>query len=164
MSLPAYAYLYDENGIQIQGNCKTLGREGAIEIMSSSYGVSQPVDSFTGRMTGTRQHDAFTIHKQVDKTSPFLADCVCQSRRFQKMVIHYFDINDAGIEFEVYRVTLDSVVVAFVNAAHTYIPGSGTPNMIESVGFRFNAIEWFYLDGFIKYDDAWSRPQQPAQK
>jgi len=30
------------------------GREGAIEVMSSSYGVSQPVDASTGRMEGVR--------------------------------------------------------------------------------------------------------------
>ena len=144
MSLPAYAYLFDENGVQIKGSCTALGREGAIEVMSSSYGVSQPVDAFTGRMTGTRQHDAFTIHKQIDKTSPCLANAVCLSKRLQKMVIHYYDTNEAGLEYEVYRVTMDSVVVMFVKAAHSYIPGAKTANMLESVGFRFNAIEWFY--------------------
>jgi len=164
MSLPAYAYLYDENGVLIAGNCKALGREGAIEVMSSSYGVGQPVDSCTGRMTGCRQHDAFVIHKQIDKVSPFLANAVCLSRRLSKVVIHYYEVNDAGIECELYRVTLDDVCVMFVNAAHSYVPGSHVPNMLENVGFRFNRIEWFYLDGFIKYDDAWSRPQQPAQK
>lgn len=39
MSLPAYLFLYDENGMQIPGVCMALGREGAIEIMNSSYGV-----------------------------------------------------------------------------------------------------------------------------
>ena len=29
MSLPAYMYLYDENGQQIKGSCMALGREGA---------------------------------------------------------------------------------------------------------------------------------------
>lgn len=77
------------------------------------------------------------------------------------MIIHYYEANDAGIEKEIYRITLGDVVVMFVNASHTYIPGSNSPNMIESIGFRFNSIEWFYLDGLIKYDDAWSKtPQQ----
>lgn len=47
MSLPAYLFLYDENGMQIPGDCMALGREGAIEIMNSSYGVRQPVDRVT---------------------------------------------------------------------------------------------------------------------
>lgn len=41
MSLPAYLFLYDENGMQIIGDCLALGREGAIEIMNSSYVVLQ---------------------------------------------------------------------------------------------------------------------------
>lgn len=34
-----------------------------------------------------------------------------------------------------------------VNAAHAYMPGSHTPG-----------IEWFYIEGNIKYDDDWSHP------
>lgn len=29
MSLPAYLFLYDKNGVQIKVSCSTLGREGA---------------------------------------------------------------------------------------------------------------------------------------
>ncbi len=73
MSLPAYLFLYDENGMLVQGECMMPGREGAIEIMNSSYGVKQAVDSHTGNMTGTRQHGPVTLHKQLDKVSPYLA-------------------------------------------------------------------------------------------
>ncbi len=73
MSLPAYLFLFDENGMQVQGDCMMPGREGAIEIMNSSYGIKQAVDSHTGNMTGTRQHSPVTVHKQLDKVSPYLA-------------------------------------------------------------------------------------------
>lgn len=164
MSLPAYMYLYDENGMLVNGDCTAPGREGAIEVMSSSYGVAQPVDSNTGSMTGTRQHSAFTLHKQIDKLSPYLAICVCESRRLQKAEIKYYETDAAGIEREVYRVTLDSIVIMYVNAAHTYIPGSNSPNMIETVGISFRGIEWFYLEGMIKYSDSWMKPQERQQK
>ena len=39
MSLPAYMYIYDENGQQIKGSCMALGREGAIEVMNSGYSM-----------------------------------------------------------------------------------------------------------------------------
>ena len=86
MSLPAYLFLYDENGMQLKGECLALGREGAVEVMSSSYGISQPVDPHTGRMGGTRQHEPFIIHKQLDKLSPLFAVYVCDGRRLQKAV------------------------------------------------------------------------------
>jgi len=70
MSLPAYVFIYDENGMLLNGGGLSLGREGATEVMSSSYGVSQPVDACTGKMGGVRQHAPYIIHKQIDKLSP----------------------------------------------------------------------------------------------
>lgn len=158
MSLPAYMFLYDENGMLLNSGSHNVRREGAVEILSSSYGVSQPVDSWMGRMTGTRQHEPYILHKDIDKLSPFLAICVCENRRLKKVEIKYYEINDAGIEKEIYRVTMEDVVIATVNANHTFIPGSNKHNMIETVGLRYNSIEWLYLDGMIKYSDAWSKP------
>ena len=164
MSLPAYLLLYDENGMQIVGDCMALGREGAIEVMNSSYGVRQRIDSCTGSMTETRQHDPVTIHKQLDKVSPYLAIAVCEGRRLQKAVIKYYEIMDAGIEIEVYNITLESVVISSVDFSHVYYPGSTTPNMHEVVGLGFRGIEWNYVKGNIKYDDAWMKPKKEEQK
>lgn len=164
MSLPAYLFLYDENGMLLNGGSLALGREGAVEVMSSSNGVSQPVDTHTGRMTGTRQHAPYIIHKQVNKLSPYLAICICEGRRLQKAEIKYYEINAAGIEREIYRVTLEGVVIMSVNANHTYIPGTNSHNMIETVSLCYNSIEWYYLDGVIKYSDAWSKPAPQQQQ
>ena len=166
MSLPAYLFLYDENGLLLKGSSDSAGREGAIEVLSSSYGVSQPVDKNTGRMGGTRQHEPYIIHKDIDKISPLLAICVCEGRRLQKAEIRYYETTRAGLEREAFRVTMGEVVIAYVNANHTYIPGSNKHNMIETVGLRFNSIEWFWLQGMIKYSDTWSKPapQQQAKQ
>ena len=153
MSLPAYMYLYDENGQLIKGSCMALDREGAIEIMNSSYGVYQNTCRNTGKLMGSREHNAFTLHKEID-----FAVAVCQSKRLQKAVIHYYDINEAGIEYEIYRITLTSIVIMSVNASHAYIPGSRTPGMMENIAISYSGIEWFYIEGNIKYDDDWSRP------
>lgn len=164
MSLPAYLFLYDANGMLINGGSSVSGRERATEVMSSSYGVAQPLDGNTGRMTGTRHHEPYVIHKQIDRLSPYLAVCVCEGRRLQKAEIRYYETSEAGIEKEVYRVTMEGVVVMYVNANHTYIPGSNSANMIETVGLRYTGIEWFYLDGMIKYQDSWCRPAKKEEK
>lgn len=158
MSLPAYMCIYDEKGNQIKGNCMAQGREGAIEIMHSGYGVYQLTCASTGKLTGGRQHNPFILHKEIDKTSPFFAVAVCQSRRLQKAVIHYYEINEAGVEHEIYRVTLNSIVIMSVNASHDYIPGSHMHGMMENIAISYSGIEWFYIEGNIKYDDDWSRP------
>jgi type VI secretion system effector, Hcp1 family len=164
MSLPAYLFLYDENGMQVEGNCSALGREGAIEVMNSSYGVRQAIDAHTGSITGTRQHSPLIIHKQLDKVNPYLAIAVCESKRLQKAVIKYYDIIEAGLETEIYNITLENVVVSSVDFTHVYYPGSSSPNMHEVVGLRFRAITWNYVEGNISYDDAWMKPKNEDQK
>jgi len=93
MSLPAYLFLYDENGVQVKGECLAAGREGAIEIMSSSHAVNQGVDAHTGSLTGSRMHSPYILHKQTDKTSPYLAVAVCEGRRLKRAEIRFYDIN-----------------------------------------------------------------------
>lgn len=167
MSLPAYLFLYDENGRLISGTgggivSETLeGRLGGIEIMSSQHGVYQPVDATTGRMGGTRHHNSFVLHKQVDKVSPLLNDAVCTGKTFQKAIIKYYETNSAGVEAEIYRITMERVVIASVNFSHAYIQGSHTPNMLEVIGLRYNLIEWLYVPSVIKCDDAWYREDKP---
>ncbi|MBV8042045.1 type VI secretion system tube protein TssD [Pluralibacter sp.] len=155
MSLPAYLFLYDTNGVQIKGDCSLLMREGAIEIMSSQHNISQSADAYTGRLTGTRMHDAYTLHKQIDKTSPLLNNAACTGQVFLKAEIRYYAINSAGIEYETYRITMERVVVTYVAFSHAYIPGAITPNMLEIIGLRYNKIEWHYVTGNIKYEDSW---------
>lgn len=163
MTLPAYLFLYDDHGVQINSDCQAPGREGAIEVLNSSYGLRQSVDSFTGSMTGTRQHDPIKIHKQLDKTSPFFAIAVCESRRLQKAVLKYYETSEAGFEVEVYSITLKSVVISSVDFTHIYYPGSSVPNMHEVIGLRFREIEWNYHKGNIKYDDAWIKPSKQQE-
>jgi type VI secretion system secreted protein Hcp len=111
-------------------------------------------------MTSIVLRSIIYLLKHVHKVRPYLANAVCEGKRLQKAEIKYFEINDAGVERETYRVTLESVVIMSVNANHTYIPGSDSPNMIEAVALRYKAIEWFCLDGMIKYGDSWMRKER----
>lgn len=163
MSLPAYLFLYDSNGLLISGepggivNELIEGRRGGIEIMNSSHSMSVGVDSVSGYLTGCRQHGAYTVHKKVDSISPILNDALCTGKKFQKAIVKYYEITDAGIEKEVYRVTMSNALIAAINFSHAYIGGSKVNNMLETISLRYSGIEWFYLPGMIKYSDSWDR-------
>lgn len=166
MSLPAYLLLYDEHGMLI-GNTNNFSesviselsedRQNGIEIMSSQHGIYQPADGSTGRLCGARQHNSYILHKQLDKHTPMFNDAVCNGKVFHKAVVKYYETSDAGIETEVYRVTMGRVVITSADFSHAYVQGSRSPNMLEVIGLRYNSIEWFYIPGVIKYDDAWYR-------
>ncbi len=157
MSLPAYLFLYDENGVQIKGSCSASGREGAIEVMNTQHGITLPTDPHTGSMTGTRMHEPVIMSKEVDKSSPYLFDSVCSCKRLKNAIIRFYAINNAGMEAEVYNIKLESVVVSSIVFNHSYIPGSTNPNMNEVIKLRYRGIEWNYLPGNIKADDYWDK-------
>ncbi|MEM6049577.1 type VI secretion system tube protein TssD [Erwinia sp. P7711] len=171
MSLPAYLFLYDENGMLISNTNNgageielSEGHRGGIEIMSSQHGIYQPADGATGRLSGARQHHSYILHKQLDKNSPMLNNAVCTGKVFKQAVIKYYETTDAGVETEVYRVTMGRVVIISTDFSHAYVQGSRSPNMLEVIGLRYNSIEWFYIPGVIKYDDAWRREPKDEEK
>lgn len=104
------------------------------------------------------------VHKQLDKVSPDLAVAVCEGKRLQKAVIKYYETIEAGIEVEIYNITLEDVVISSVDFTHVNYPGSSSPNMHEVVGLRFRDIEWNYVRGNIKYNDAWMKPAKKEQQ
>lgn len=63
MSDPAYLWLTDENGSPMSGSSLVVGRVGAIEIKSLTHNINIPVDSNTGRLTGTRIHAPIMFQK-----------------------------------------------------------------------------------------------------
>lgn len=157
MSLPAYLFLYDENGVLIKGSCTALRREGAIEVMSTQHCINLAVDAHSGSLTGSRMHQPIIINKEVDKSSPYLFDSVCTGRKLSKAILRFYIINESGIESEIYKLKLEKVIVSSVNFNHSYIPGSTTPNMIEVVNLRYGAIGWHYLTGNISTSDFWGK-------
>lgn len=165
MSLPAYLFLYDENGVHLKGGCMTLGREGAIEIMNTQHGISLSVDPHSGSLTGSRLHEPMIINKEVDKSSPYLFDFVCSGKRLKTAILRFYAINESGVENEIYNLTMDSVIVSSVVFTHSYIPGAITPNMMEVVKLRYRGIAWNYLAGNILTNDFWGKgSQKPEEK
>lgn len=160
MSLPAYLFLYDDNGVQIKGSCSALSREGAIEVMATQHAINIPVDPHSGSLVGGRMHSPVVINKDVDKSSPYLFDFLCMGTRLQKAILRFYAINDAGVEYEVYNLTLEKVVISSINFNHSYRPGSTSQNMMEVVNLRYGGIKWSYLKGNIITEDFWGKESQ----
>ena len=58
------------------------------------------------------------------------------------------------------RIIIVSWELYSLDFTHVYYPGSSAPNMHEVVGLRSRAIEWNYVRGNIKYDDAWMKKKK----
>jgi type VI secretion system secreted protein Hcp len=151
-------WLKDDGGADIRGASTVQGREGSIEIIGFSHGLNLPVDGSTGKITGTRTHSAMCIEKEFDATSPYLYKAVAKGQTLKSAELKWYRINDAGQEKPYFIMLLEGVKVTGINPGmpSTKLDGMSQINHLESVSLMYERITWHYLDGNIKFTDAWN--------
>ena len=154
MSTPAHLWLENEGGAPVVGGCMMPLRLGSIELKSFSHGVSIPVDSQWGKLTGTRVHRPITIVKEFDQTTPLLYRAVCEGRTMKKATIKMYRILESGIEAEYFNIILDNVKLTTI--APYLAPNGMSSTHLETLELRYEAITWKYTDGNIIYRDSWN--------
>lgn len=157
MSIPANMWLKDDGGADIKGSVNVRDREGSIEIIGLSHGLNLPVDTASGKITGTRQHSSMMLEKEIDSSSPYLNRAVASGQALKSAEIRFYNINDAGQEVCYYIILLEDVKVTSVN---TSIPNaklsSNQINHVESVSLNYEKITWHFIDGNIQFSDSWN--------
>src|SRR5580765_5644874 len=147
MAIAAYGEFYDDQGAKIEGSVKIKGREGMVEMLSFDHNVSIPTDTYNGTLTGTRKHDAIEFQKKFDKATVYFNKAVCRGQTLQKVVIHWYDINDNGSEQEYFRHELENVkLVSVAPVTHNVkdIDKERYPHL-ESVSLRYEKIKWVHV-------------------
>jgi len=158
MSIPAYLWLYDQNGVLIKGGSEVLNREGAIEVQSFTHGLSVPFDGNTGRLMSTRIHQTMGIVKEFDNSTPYLYRAVAKNEKLQKAIIKWYRINSAGVEEEFLNMAMEGLRLININPhMHNFKLANGQSSApTESIGLGYQKITWKYLDGNISFTDEWN--------
>ncbi|MDW8847855.1 type VI secretion system tube protein TssD [Erwinia sp. MMLR14_017] len=165
MAIPVYLFLKDDGGSVIKGSVDVTGREGSIEVLGLHHMVSIPTDNASGKVTGTRQHMAYMIEKEVDSSSSYLYKALTTGQMLKSAELKFYRINYAGQEEEYFNVLLENVGVVNVMPVMLDIKDASKEkfNHMEIVEFRYEKITWHYLDGNIIHADSWaSRPMVAA--
>lgn len=154
MSAPAHLWLEDENGSPVVGSCLIPQRLGSIELKSFSHGVTIPVESGWGKLTGTRVHRHVVIVKEFDQTTPLLYRAVCEGRTLKKALVRMYRIFESGIESEYFNIIMENVKITTVSP---YLAPNGISSThLETLEVRYEAITWTFTEGNIIYRDAWN--------
>ncbi|KDB07300.1 type VI secretion system effector, Hcp1 family [Burkholderia sp. lig30] len=125
MPIPAYMWLKDDGGAEIKGSVTVQGREGSIEVIGFSHGLNLPVDSSSGKVTGTRSHAPMSIEKEFDASNPYLYKAVAKGQTLQSAELKWYRINDAGQEQVYFIMLLENVKIAGIN------PGMANAKLAE---------------------------------
>ena len=115
------------------------------DILSFSQGVSQPGGSATGatRRRGDAILDDVSVSKELDKSSPKIAESVCKGKVYPKVEIHLTaSYTDAG-RTTYYAYELKNVLVTSYN-----ISGSGQSEDVptEQISMNFEEIKVTYTE------------------
>ena len=155
MPTPIYAYF---DGID--GSNEQSGREKSVQILEANHVVEIPVDVKDASATSKRLHRAFELTANVDKATPLLAECVCNSKTIATVKLEYWRINEEGIEENYFNVEMEKVRIVkmknwFPNV--DYEP-TGTYKHMMTYDLRYDKITWTYTDGNLSFSDEWKKP------
>ena len=158
MAIPGYMFITDDQGNNVNGTVKVKGREKSMEVLSCLHEVRIPTDADTGRLTGTRKHEPFTIVKEFDSGTPVLNKACSSGKTLNQVKVSWYKINDKGAEEEYFRHTLTNAKVVSVKPIVQDVKADSKERYghLEQVAFRYVKIQWEYLDGNISTYDEWT--------
>jgi len=154
MPIPAYMWINDG---EIKGGCTVGGREDSIEVLEFRHEVRIPTDPDNGQLTGTRKHEAFTIVKAFDQSSPLLYKAVCEGLTWGTVRLDWYKIDDEGAEVLYFKHTLEQVKVCSVKPVMYNVKAKEYERYVhmEEVSLRYGKITWEYPEGGYMHSDSW---------
>jgi type VI secretion system secreted protein Hcp len=157
MALPAYLKLKGTSQGDIKGSCDKEKHKGTIEVYAIDHEISSPRDIHSGQATGSRQHGAFTITKEVDRSSPQLYQAIATSEAITEVTIEFYRITPEGQEENHYTIKLEK---ATVHKIKLELPDYSDPNLKlirerERISFVYGKITWTWHPDGIESSDDW---------
>ncbi|MEL6205800.1 MAG: type VI secretion system tube protein Hcp [Pseudomonadota bacterium] len=145
MAVDAYLYLTGgTNGIKVEGetNDDAMSKKKAIEVLSYSIGMSNPINvgSATGGLTaGKADFSGLSIMHQVDTASAELCKALAQGEHFTDMTM--LVRRSGGKNPNIYcQFDFKKVFVSSIN----WSASSGEETLFQSTSFEWGAVKYHY--------------------
>jgi type VI secretion system secreted protein Hcp len=125
----------------VDGESKFEGANHGIDILSFSWSLAQPNAGATGatRRRGNVIINEFFVIKEMDKSSPKLAEAVAQGKVYPKVTItSYLSDNSHYYQYELKNVIVSSYQVSG-SAGGESLP-------VESISLNFEEIKYTYTE------------------
>jgi len=146
---------------QFKGNVTVKERQGQIECIGFSYGVTAPTDKSSGLTTGKRQHSPIVIVKRVDAATPQLLQAAYSNEQLKSVTIEFTRKGPDGRPATFQTIQLTNASVTKVNQfAGTVSPDKLVPNSLplEEIDLTFEKIDVSDTDAKTHAGDSWGRP------
>jgi len=161
VALNAYMRLTGETQGEIKGSVTQAGREDSIMIIGYSHEVISPRDAASGMASGKRQHKPIVITKELDKSTPILANVLYNNENLTSWELRFWRPSPSGQEVQFYTVELVNATIASVRSEmlNNKYPENMQHREREHVAFTYQKIIQTWEDGGITAEDDWETPR-----
>ena len=125
----------------IDGESTDDKHKGWIELLSHSFGMSQPASAASatgGRTTERVNISDFSITKVEDKASPYLALACCDGRHIKDVKVELCEASQDKHKYVEF--VLEDVIISSFQISGS----SGGDKPAENITFNFGKIKWEY--------------------
>jgi type VI secretion system secreted protein Hcp len=139
----------------IDGESHDAAQRGAIDVLSWSWGASNPGSHAGGGGGGAGKviMTDVTVTKELDKSSPRLMLACARGELIREAVLICRDSGDEAVEY--LKITFSDILVSSYSVSGS---GDGDARPTESISFNFTRIEIEYVPV-----DAKGTPQEPVR-
>ena len=163
MALNAYLRLKGKTQGDIKGSVTQKGREGTIAVHAYHHKITSPRDPASGLATGKRQHGAFTIIKETDRSTPLLFSVLITNEALPTWELKCWTprisaSTGVGAEVNHFTIVLTNAMITGIESImenNLQAEEANLPQM-EEVTFAYQKIQWIWTDGNIITEDNWS--------
>lgn len=157
MALSAYLKLTGKSQGSIQGPVTEAGREEMIEVFGWNHAIISPLDTTTGMARGRRQHNAITITKPIDRTTPSLMRAFVTNEPFTSWTLEIWQTDMTGMmscqfRIELANAVINSVTMEQLNNQH---PEHAAIGVREHMSFIYQKIVWNWVESGAMAEDSW---------
>lgn len=115
-----------------------------------TYSVISPRDPQSGMPTGQRMHKPLVVIKEVNKSSPLLANAIFTNENLLTVNLEFPKTDASGVETVFYKITLTNANIAEL---HQFLTADG--KLMEEIAFTFEKIDMTNVSGAITAGDNW---------
>jgi len=152
MSSPIYMSLKARKAGPIEGPVTQKKLEKTIKLLSFEHSLDIPVKPENGMPSGKKVHRPITVVKELDKSSPLLAQVLATADHLTEVKFQFVEPN-GNVYF---TITLKNAALCGLRTfcLNTADPRNGPFNHMQEVSMTFEEIEWHFVDGGITARDS----------
>lgn len=141
------------------GNMYQEGHEDQVMIQTYSHSMTLPTDPQSGQPAGQRRHNPFIVTKDLDKSTPLLANAMASGEKLEECELRLYRTSATGTQEHYFTIKLlDAIIIIISISSGMPSARSDSPSpAMETIAFSYRAINWEHINCGTSGCDDWRK-------